>query len=72
MRVSVRAEGLLRGEDSRELVLDAPCTVGQAAALLPLGRSSGLMILVNGRLAHWETALGDGDVVELIPARGGG
>ncbi len=72
MRVTIQAEGLLAGEPSPDLVLDGPSTVGEAARLLPLTRSTGLMILVNGKLAQWETVLHDGDVVELIPALGGG
>jgi molybdopterin converting factor small subunit len=30
------------------------------------------VILVNGRLAEWHTALAEGDVVEFMPALGGG
>ena len=72
MRVTFEAEGLLSGEASPVLALNSPCTVGEAAGLLPLTRSTGLMILVNGKLAQWDTALKDGDLVELIPALGGG
>ncbi len=72
VRVTIEAEGLLLGEPCSVLIMDAPCTAGQAAGLLPLTRSTGLMILVNGKVARWETLLEDGDVVELIPALGGG
>ena len=72
MRVTIEAEELLPGQPSPVLILDSPSTVGEAVTLLPLTRSTGLMILVNGKLAQWETALQDGDVVELIPALGGG
>lgn len=72
MRVEIHAEGLLPGRASRALVLDDACTVGEAASRLPLRRFTGLMILVNGKLARWDTVLHDGDEIELIPALGGG
>jgi molybdopterin converting factor small subunit len=72
VRVTLHAEDLLPGEATAVLAFDGPCTVGEAAQRLPLSRSTGLIILVNGKLAQWETALHDGDVVELIPALGGG
>jgi molybdopterin converting factor small subunit len=72
VRVTVHAEDLLPDRSSPILVVDDPCTVGEAARLLPLTRSTGLMILVNGKLAQWDTALRDGDEVELVPALGGG
>ena len=31
-----------------------------------------LILLVNGRMAHWQTPLSDGDVLKLVPAIGGG
>ena len=31
-----------------------------------------LILLVNGRMAHWQTPLTDGDVLKLVPAIGGG
>ncbi len=72
VRVTVHAEDLVPAQTSPLLVLDVPCTVGEVAQQLPLKRASGLMILVNGKLARWDTALQDGDVVELIPVLGGG
>ncbi len=72
MRVVIHAEDLVAGGAASVLEVDDPCTVGEAAQRLPLTRSTGLMILVNGRLAQWDTGLCEGDVVELIPALGGG
>lgn len=40
--------------------------------MLRLPLRAAVMILVNGRLAGWETTLQDGDLVELLPAVGGG
>jgi molybdopterin converting factor small subunit len=72
VRVRFEAEDLLPKQPSPVLILDPPCTVGEAASQLPLTRSTGLVILVNGKLAQWDTALQDGDLVEIIPALGGG
>ena len=72
MRVTIHAEDLLAGDSSPVLILGDPCTIGEAVGRLPLSRSTGLMILLNGKLAQWETELRDGDEVELIPALGGG
>jgi len=47
-------------------------TVAEAWARLDLGQASGLAVLVNGRLADWQTELRDGDVVRLLRAPGGG
>lgn len=72
MQVTVQAEGLVSGEAAAVLELNGASTVGDAARRLVLIRSTGLMILVNGKLAGWDTVLHDGDLVELIPALGGG
>ncbi len=73
LQITIHAEDLLpKGTSSPVLTLDGPCTLGDAIKTLPLARSTGLMILVNGKLAQWDSALQDGDEVELIPALGGG
>lgn len=72
VRVTVRAEDLLPNAASVVLTFDHPCTVGSVVQALAPVRSTGLMILVNGKLAGWQTVLQDGDDVELIPALGGG
>jgi molybdopterin converting factor small subunit len=68
MSVRIIAEDML---PSHEAQLEAG-TVGEAAEAVGLARRTGLVILVNGRLADWKTALVDGDTVEFIPALGGG
>lgn len=47
-------------------------TVAEAVGMLRLSLRMVVIILVNGRLAGWETMLQDGDVIELLPAVGGG
>ena len=68
MTVTVLGEDLLTAQETR---LEA-ATVAQAAERAGLKRVTGLVILVNGRLAGWQTPLADGDVVEFMPALGGG
>jgi molybdopterin converting factor small subunit len=47
-------------------------TVGQAIERLRLPPDVALIMLVNGRIAHWTTELQDGDVLQLLPTIGGG
>jgi sulfur carrier protein ThiS len=74
MSVLVRLAGSLRSTDDHEheIVLAQARTVGEAVSQLDLPQSMGLVMLVNGRLAHWQTELQDGDVLQLLPVIGGG
>ena len=55
-----------------ETGLEGVQTVGQALARLALTRESGFVILLNGKVSHWNAELQDGDLVQLVPAAGGG
>jgi molybdopterin converting factor small subunit len=68
LSVIVLAEDLLPVGETR---VEAT-TVAEAAEAAGLTRRTGLVILVNGRLAEWRTQLVDGDVIEFMPALGGG
>jgi 5'-nucleotidase/UDP-sugar diphosphatase len=72
MIVYVEPPSLQPGEPPRRERLEDVRTVAEAWARLDLGLSSGLAVLVNGRLADWRTELRDGDVVRLLRAPGGG
>lgn len=74
MSITVRLAGSLRPNDNHEheIVLTQARTVGEAVGQLDLPQSMGLVMLVNGRLAHWQTELRDGDVLQLLPVIGGG
>jgi sulfur carrier protein ThiS len=73
MTIIVRLAGSLRhNEDEREIVLTQARTVGEAVGQIDLPQTMGLVMLVNGRLAHWQTELQDGDVLQLLPVIGGG
>lgn len=47
-------------------------TVGEAVTRLNLPEVGELIMLVNGRLAHWQMEVKDGDTLQLIPAISGG
>ena len=72
MGVTVEAEDLLPDGQPERLTLRGVSSVGEAVARLPLKRSTGIVILVNGKLGQLDTPLQDGDLVQLIPALGGG
>lgn len=68
MTITILAEELLPGGEVR---LKA-ATVAEAAERAGLQARTGLVIMVNGRLAEWMTPLAEDDVVEFLPALGGG
>ena len=57
---------------SQQTVLQDVRTVGQAIERVQLARDTGFIILVNGRVGHWNTELKDGDLLQIIPAISGG
>ena len=72
MIVYVEPPNLQSGVPPRRERLEDVRTVAEAWVRLELGQASGLAVLVNGRLADWQTELRDGDVVRLLRAPGGG
>jgi molybdopterin converting factor small subunit len=70
--VTVEAGGALRAQIPPETVLSGIETVGEALQQLHLPPDVALIIMVNGRIAHWATRLQDGDVLQLLPTIGGG
>jgi len=72
MAVIVQTHGSLRDHIGTGIDLDNVQIVGDVIARLSIPDDTGLAILVNGRLAHWQTPLHNGDVVQLIPQISGG
>lgn len=70
--IVVQAVGALKERIPTDLTLSAVRTVGEVVAQLPIPPDVGLVMMVNGRLAHWRTELNDGDVLRLAPVVGGG
>ena len=72
MVITVKAHGMLREHIGASVLVQNADTVGEAIAHLSLREDVGLAILVNGMLAHWNTQLHDGDIIQLIPQISGG
>jgi len=72
MSITVRVSGSLKERISPDLTLDGVRSVGEAVAQLSLPEDMGLVIIVNGKLAQWQTELHDGDVLLLAPVVAGG
>jgi molybdopterin converting factor small subunit len=72
MIVSIQGTGSLRARIPSGTTLEDVHTVGEAILRVGLPQTDGLAILVNGRLADWNTALADNDSIQLIPALAGG
>ncbi len=70
--VTVEAGGSLRAQIPSKTILSNAETVGDAIQQLRLPADVALIIMVNGRIAHWTTRLNDGDVIQLLPTIGGG
>jgi len=72
MAVAIEGVGSLKSAVPADTVLTDVETVGQAIECLSLPVDVGVAMLVNGRVAHWNTELHDGDVLTLLPAICGG
>ena len=72
MKITVRPVGSLKRFIATGTVLEDVQTVGDAVEQLSLPRKMGLVMLVNERIANWNTPLADGDILQLIPTIAGG
>ena len=72
MSVTIEAAGSLKKHIGAGTTLQDVYTVGEAVTQLALPEIGEVMMLVNGRLAYWQTELEDGDILKLVPAIGGG
>ena len=72
MIIYVEAHDFQPGKPPGRERLDDVHTIAEIWARLGLERSSGLVVMINGRLANWFSELRDGDVVQLLRAPGGG
>ena len=75
MTITIRTAGALKERLSTEMILSNLTdgqTVGDAVTQLDLPADMGLVMMVNGKLAHWGTELHEGDVLQLVPVIGGG
>lgn len=71
MSIKIQTSGILKEQIPADLQVEAS-NVGEALSQLDLPEDGELILLVNGRMAHWQTPLNDGDVLKLVPAISGG
>ena len=72
MSVHIRVAGALKEHTDRNVTLDGVHSVAEALSRLALPPDMGVVIMVNGRLATWQTPLQDGDLVHVVPVAAGG
>lgn len=70
--ITIQAAGSLKERIPPDTTVATAHTVGEAMSQLSLPRDVGVVMMVNGRLAHWNTELKDGDTLQLAPVVGGG
>jgi molybdopterin converting factor small subunit len=71
--ITIKAFGSLRQHVAPGTTVQNADTVGEAVTQLNLPEmGTELMMVVNGRIAYWQTALDDGDTLQLIAAISGG
>ena len=70
--ITVQVTGALKRHLATDATVHNVNTVGEAITELELPEIGELMLLVNGRMAYWDTPLDHGDIVKLVPAIGGG
>lgn len=72
MTIIVEFGGSHPASASQRVALENVQTVGEALERLGVHHHTGLIILVNGRLADWYTPLHESDTIQVIPAFAGG
>lgn len=70
--ITIKVSGSLKQHLAEETIVQNVHTVGEAITSLNLPESGEMLLLVNGKLAYWNTQLQDGDVLQLVPAISGG
>ncbi len=72
MPITIRPVGSLKRFVAPGTVLADVHTVSEAVEQLSLPDDMGLVMMVNERVANWNTPLIDGDILQLIPTIAGG
>jgi hypothetical protein len=72
MSVRVEGRGAISERIPPDLTFEDGHTVGEIMLRLDLPTAIGKIMLVNGRLANWDTPLQPGDVLQIVATAGGG
>ena len=70
--VTIEVSGLLRQHVDPGTTVQNVHTVGEAVTQLNLPAAGDMIMVVNGKIAYWNTELDDGDTLQLLPAISGG
>ena len=70
--VTIEVSGLLKQHVDPGTTVQNVHTVGEAVTQLNLPAAGDMIMVVNGKIAYWNTELDDGDTLQLLPAISGG
>ncbi len=70
--VTIKVSGLLRQHVDPGTTVQNVHTVGEAVIQLNLPEVGDMIMVLNGKIAYWNTELEDGDTLNLLPAISGG
>ena len=70
--VSIEVSGILRQHVDPGTTVQNVNTVGDAVIQLNLPKALDMIMVVNGKIAYWNTELEHGDTLQLLPAISGG
>jgi molybdopterin converting factor small subunit len=70
--VSIEVSGILRQHVDPGTTVKNVNTVGDAVIQLNLPKALDMIMVVNGKIAYWNTELEHGDTLQLLPAISGG
>ena len=70
--VTIEVSGLLKQHVDPGTTVQNVHTVGEAVTQLNLPAAGDMIMVVNGKIAYWNTELEDGDTLKLLPAISGG
>ena len=70
--VTIEVSGLLRQHVDPGTTVQNVNTVGDAVIQLNLPKALDMIMVVNGKIAYWNTELEDGATLKLLPAISGG
>ena len=70
--VTIEVSGLLRQHVDPGTKVQNVHTVGEAVIQLNLPEVGDMIMVLNGKIAYWNTELEDGDTLQLMPAISGG
>ncbi len=72
MAIVIQSAGYLKKQIAADVIIEGNTSVGEAIDELGVARENEMILLVNGKLADWNTKLQDGDTLSILPGLSGG